>query len=163
MAPGVFRQLACDMIRRGYTVRFEANGTSMVPTIRDGETLMVEPIAAEGVRLGDVVLCDLGPRLVAHRLVRKRSVNANGEPTQVFHVRGDAPGASVDWIEGSRIVGRVQSVERNGTPQAIRRVGPSRSARLLVLLRRSGAFWSRQCRAFDRESSLNRYRATVVG
>jgi hypothetical protein len=156
MAPGAFRLLVCDMLRRGYSVRFDANGTSMVPTISDGEILMVEPVDAKGVQLGDVVLCDLGPRLVAHRLVRKRSVKTNVDPTHVFCVRGDASGASVDQVDGSRIVGRVQSVERNGTRRAIPRVGPSRCARLLVLLRRGGALCARGCRtSLGRESSLS--------
>jgi hypothetical protein len=130
------------MLRRGYSVRFEANGTSMVPTIADGAILITEPIDAEEVRLGDVVLCDLGPRLVAHRLVRMQPAKGNKQETQVFLVRGDGPGAGVDRIEGSRIVGRVQSVEREGVFYAVRQAGPLRPMRLVALLRRASPFWT---------------------
>ncbi len=138
MSPGAFRQIACDMLSRGYTVRFQAGGTSMVPTIADGETITVQPVDPSEVRLGCVVLCDLGSRFVAHRLVRKRPANTNGEDMYVFHVRGDAPGAGLDRIEGPRILGRIQSVEREGSSCEIRRTGPFRRARFVVLRRWGG-------------------------
>jgi hypothetical protein len=131
MAPGAFRSLASDMLRRGHEVRFEANGTSMAPTIADGETVLAEPIDAGTVRLGDVVLCDLGARLVAHRLVRKDVITAHGTTTYVLRVRGDAPGAGVDQIAGRHVLGRLRAVERDGRLEAIGRPQPGRHLREL--------------------------------
>lgn len=63
-------EVITGMLRDGYSVRFVASGDSMYPSIRSGETLEVEPVAASGLRPGDVVLIRAERGLTAHRIVR---------------------------------------------------------------------------------------------
>jgi phage repressor protein C with HTH and peptisase S24 domain len=63
----LFTAVSAELLRNGYGIRFEARGSSMFPTINDGESVTVEPIGARDVRRGDILLYN-GSRLI--RLVR---------------------------------------------------------------------------------------------
>ena len=70
-----FRALAYDLLRAGHSLRFQAQGRSMLPTIQDGDVLQVAPVQPQQLRRGDIVLVDLqqggAGKLRAHRLVSK--------------------------------------------------------------------------------------------
>ena len=53
---GAFREIAEGLIASGLNFRFRAKGRSMLPLIHDGEVLYVQPIRAEPIRVGDIVL-----------------------------------------------------------------------------------------------------------
>lgn len=65
-----FFDLSVELLRRGYGVRFQASGSSMHPTIKDGETITIAPIRAEEIRRGDIVLYQTERKLIAHRVVK---------------------------------------------------------------------------------------------
>lgn len=111
-ATGILPVLCSDLLRRGHTVRFAARGGSMHPTIRDGEAITVEPVAVDGVRWGDIVLCRQGPGLVAHRVVRK--VGRGCAPAG-FVLRGDASHRFHHEVGAGDVLGRVVAVRRKGT------------------------------------------------
>jgi len=50
-----FVQIAADILRSGYRTRFRVGGSSMLPTIRPGEAVIVEPATATNVKLKDIV------------------------------------------------------------------------------------------------------------
>ncbi len=58
------------LLQRGDTVRFNAEGNSMVPLIPSGSTLIVRPFRITDAKLGAILLFPHGKRLVLHRLVR---------------------------------------------------------------------------------------------
>ncbi|MDQ3280990.1 MAG: S24/S26 family peptidase, partial [Acidobacteriota bacterium] len=60
-------ELIVDLLRRGHAVKFRVRGDSMHPTIRDNESLHVEPVT--DVRIGDVVLVLADRGLTAHRVI----------------------------------------------------------------------------------------------
>jgi hypothetical protein len=65
-----FAPLCLELLAQGTPIRFRASGSSMAPTIRDGELLHVVPLAG-AVRMGCVVLYECGGRLTAHRVRRR--------------------------------------------------------------------------------------------
>jgi uncharacterized repeat protein (TIGR01451 family) len=78
-----FESFSLELLKAGLRVRFQARGSSMFPTIRDGEMVYVKPASDAHLRRGDIVLvkADYGFRL--HRLIR---VDAGHD---VFITRGD--------------------------------------------------------------------------
>lgn len=59
-------------------------GTSMEPTISDGSLILVRPVPAEAVRVGDVITFFAHERLLTHRVIERRE---GAEPA--FVTRGD--------------------------------------------------------------------------
>jgi len=99
------------VLERRYGVRFPAEGLSMGLTIRDGETILVEPVRGEDVRRGDILLYRWERGVRAHRVVRIfDSAFAGGAP--VFILRGDA-GREDELVRADGIVGRVVSLQRD--------------------------------------------------
>jgi hypothetical protein len=79
-------------------------GSSMVPALRDGDRLRIEPVAHGTLMLGDIVVARRGPRLVAHRLIALRDGIAT--------TRGDACVQEDAPISQTEIVGRVSRLKR---------------------------------------------------
>jgi len=65
-----FADLATELLERGHSVRFQAPGRSMHPTIKEGETITVEPTAPSEVKKGDIILYRGESSVIAHRVVR---------------------------------------------------------------------------------------------
>ena len=111
--------LISDCIKHGRTVRFRAPGRSMHPTIRENETLIVEPASIEALAVGDIVLSRSGEKLTAHRLIGIDHEPAGAsrpaaERRPRFITRGDACSVC-DPPEGAEhLLGKVVAVERRG-------------------------------------------------
>jgi signal peptidase I len=105
----MFLDISSELLSLGYKVRFRPAGQSMHPTIRDGETVTVEPLAACAVRRGDIILYVTQGRLIAHRVVRLESVEEAR-----FILRGDAVHCFDAPVGAEQILGRVIAVERAG-------------------------------------------------
>jgi len=72
----LFIDVSVELLRQGKSVRFRAPGRSMHPTIKEGETIRVEPIAPFDIKRGDILLYIVGRKVIAHRVVRiKREKN----------------------------------------------------------------------------------------
>jgi hypothetical protein len=63
----LFRALTRSLLGEGISVRFQAQGRSMFPAIKDEEEVQVEPASA--VRSGEVVLVESEDGLRAHRVI----------------------------------------------------------------------------------------------
>jgi len=116
-AVDLFLDLNSDLLRNGRSVRFSAPGHSMYPTIRNGETLIVQPIAAAKVAVGDIILHAVGQRLIAHRvakIVNPQSYTKT-ESSCEFIFKADASRSFNEPVKPSQILGKVVSIERNGT------------------------------------------------
>jgi hypothetical protein len=68
---GAVLSLAAEMLRSFGEFRFAAWGSSMVPSISPGDTLVVRRGTPQGARSGEVVLFLREVRFYAHRLVSK--------------------------------------------------------------------------------------------
>ena len=69
----LFIDVSTELLRQGQSVRFRAPGRSMHPTIKEGETIRVEPIAPFDIKRGDILLYIVGRKIVAHRVVSIKS------------------------------------------------------------------------------------------
>ena len=106
----MFLDITTELLRRGQSVRFQAPGRSMHPTIKDGETITVEPVAPSDLKRGDIVLYRFDKGVIAHRLAR---IDKN-EDTPLFILRADAPGAPEEQVAAQQVLGKVVSVQRGG-------------------------------------------------
>jgi signal peptidase I len=118
----IFSAVIGHALASGTAVQFRAEGESMYPTIRDGETVTVAPVSPASLARGDVVLFRHGRRVLAHRVV---GVTMSGND-RIFELRGDAKAAGDGIVGESAIVGKVINVRRNG------RVIPLHGARARV-------------------------------
>jgi signal peptidase I len=136
-----FTGLSADILQRGKSLRFRAHGTSMQPLLRDGDHLQVQPVEAERIRIGDVVLCSSqADRIVAHRVLRRLA----GPDGYRFLVQGDQVILPDGWIPKSQVYGRVTMIERAGVYMDMNRP-VMRALGLLAVLRSMGHFrrtWS---------------------
>jgi signal peptidase I len=99
-----------EALASGTIVRFRAEGTSMHPTIRDGEAISIAAVSPDEVVRGDVVLCRHDNRVLAHRVVAATARGAG----RVFQLRGDAKAACDEPVSADSVVGRVIAIHRNG-------------------------------------------------
>ncbi len=113
-ASNLLLDLTTELLSQSTTVRFRPSGRSMYPSIREGELITVEPVAASDVKLADIVLYRSERGLIAHRVVEVASRNS-----LVFRSRGDASLSCDEPVAGKQILGRVVRVHRNGRSIAL--------------------------------------------
>jgi signal peptidase I len=139
------RELAVEVLQSFGTLRFAATGWSMLPALWPGETLVVERIPQDQVRVGDVVLISREDGLCAHRVVG--AVRDPENPRWI--TQGDALPAPDSPVAANELLGRVAylirggelitvpaelSVIQNLIARIVRRSAPA--ARALVYLKR---------------------------
>lgn len=116
--------LVAECLKQGRAVRFRAAGRSMHPTIRENETVIVEPVSAPALAVGDIALFRSGEKLTAHRLIGidPEPAGAAGPAAACrlrFITRGDACSACDPPAGPEHLLGKVVAVEREG-----RRIDP---------------------------------------
>ena len=115
MSPLVL-EVAHNILQEGYGVLLKTRGDSMVPIIRSGSFIQVDPVQPEDLLLRDIVVYRQGDQVVAHRLVAKRQ---QGEKLRLF-TRGDAfSWQSREEVSPEQVLGRVTAV-RNHRGREIR-------------------------------------------
>jgi hypothetical protein len=125
----MFVHVCEQLIREGCFVRFSAEGTSMRPTIQDGDAITVGPMGGRTIQRGDIVLYRQRDRPVVHRIVE---VRRTAEARSLLVPRGDGKSACDAPIEPHQVIGRVVAIER-GTQ-------PTIAARLFRRIRRPEPF-----------------------
>ena len=104
-----YRDLISSLLWAGHNVRFRANGQSMTPFIEDGDILEASPIGKHPLHVGEIILYEVGKsHLVVHRILHKRHLNHK----LLVQTRGDANFTPDDWIDRSKILGKITSIER---------------------------------------------------
>jgi hypothetical protein len=89
-------------LRLGKTVRFRPRGNSMIGKIESGQLCTVEPVAAELLEVGDIVLCKVKGYEYLH-LIKA----IDGSRFQIGNNRGRING----WVGPNAIFGRCVLVE----------------------------------------------------
>ena len=108
--------LAAEVLRSFGTLRFAATGWSMLPTIWPGETLVVERISRDEVRVGDIVLVGRDGRLCAHRVIG----TAGNEGSPQWITQGDALPVPDRPVADHELLGKVTHVIRAGSRAPLR-------------------------------------------
>lgn len=94
------------------TTWIEATGPSMEPLIHPGDRLLVA-FGARPERTGQVILCAVDGRFVAHRLVAHRVLtDPAGDPLVRLIAKGDAEALPDRAIAPESVVGIVQAIRR---------------------------------------------------
>jgi hypothetical protein len=104
-----FADLSSEILGRGSALRFRAHGSSMLPFIRAGDILTIEPVPVTALKVGDVVFYRAaGDGLIAHRLVGREMHNGQ----MILLMRGDATTSPAERIQPEQILGRAASLQR---------------------------------------------------
>jgi signal peptidase len=103
-------ELAGEVLRSFGTLRFAANGWSMLPALWPGDTLVIEPIRGSQVRAGEIVLVGRKGRLCAHRVVG----TAASAGSRQWITQGDANPAPDPPVTENELLGRVVYLVRAG-------------------------------------------------
>jgi signal peptidase I len=107
----LFTDVSTELLRSGQSIRFRAPGRSMYPTIKEDETITVQPVAPSVIKMGEIILYLLEGVVIAHRVVRIEQGEDGGSR---FIARGDASGVADEPVEPAQVLGKVVSVERGG-------------------------------------------------
>jgi hypothetical protein len=107
----IILSLATEMLRSFGEFQFVAWGSSMVPFLFPGDTLIVRRAEPRDACTGEVVLLARKGRFYAHRLV-DRKMAADG-PIQLI-TRGDALDKNDPPFSETELLGRVTAVLRRG-------------------------------------------------
>lgn len=139
--PDLFAELCASLLQVGTSIRFSAQGDSMLPSLRSGDTLICEPVEGRQLRVGDVVFfITADGQGIFHRIIRTRRQNAS----PFFLVQADNALKPDGWKSAGEILGRVNHITRaSGTKEDM-------GTFKMSLLNRWAAFRSR--------SKLNRFR-----
>ncbi|NJK80109.1 MAG: hypothetical protein HC914_09510 [Chloroflexaceae bacterium] len=62
-------QMACTRLQQGQSLVVRVQGNSMLPLLRPGDVVRVEPVSINGIRSGDVLLVAYPHTLLMHRLI----------------------------------------------------------------------------------------------
>jgi hypothetical protein len=103
-------ELAGTLLRRFGECRLRVCGTSMLPSIKPADSLLVRAVEFEHIGVGDVVLFGRHGRLFAHRVVQ-----ADADAGVVL-TRGDAHSHLDPPVAAAMVLGRVEGLLRNGHP-----------------------------------------------
>jgi len=77
-----------DQLQRGETVSYRAHGNSMVPIVRSGQKVTVEPIAIADVSVGDAVFCKVRGSFYLHLVTGRREDGSVQISNNHGHVNG---------------------------------------------------------------------------
>lgn len=91
-----------DGLRRGETVAFRPRGNSMAGKVESGQLCTVEPVDAQTLKIGDIVLCKVNGKEYLH-LIKA----VQGDRFQIGNNRGRING----WVAASSIFGKCVKVE----------------------------------------------------
>jgi hypothetical protein len=103
-------ELATEVLCSFGTLRFAATGWSMLPSLWPGETLIVERVRPDHVKVGEIVLVRREGTLRAHRLIGTAGDAKNPQ----WITQGDALGVPDPPVAGEDLLGRVAYLIRAG-------------------------------------------------
>lgn len=102
--------LSKEILNKGGIVRIPTIGSSMYPLFREGDNLFIEPVDRERISIGDIIVCQRGRRMVAHRLMEKYIDNGR----TMFVTKGDTFTGFDDPFFSEDVLGKVTAIERKG-------------------------------------------------
>ena len=100
-------ELAAQVLRGFGRARIRVQGTSMLPSLRPGDEIELQPASAHEIRIGDVIAYRRAGRLFVHRVIKKNS------PRELV-TRGDTLPQPDAPVSESEVLGLVSAVQRDG-------------------------------------------------
>ncbi|MBU1726820.1 MAG: nucleotidyltransferase family protein [Candidatus Omnitrophica bacterium] len=104
-------ELSKEIFEQGDTLRFKAQGVSMLPFIRGGDILTIKKAGSGGLHYADILFFYSVPgSALVHRLIKKSRYQGK----ETFSTRGDALVCDDGYISEGNVLGKVIAIERNG-------------------------------------------------
>src|SRR5512143_1975364 len=105
-----YREASLDLARAGLQeqgiLRLRVISNSMLPTLRPGDEVIVQPASLGSLQRGDLVVVQHETELITHRLIE---VSAQG-----WRTKGDHCTAADPVWPAAMILGRVVAIQRSG-------------------------------------------------
>lgn len=120
MSRSVLYELSDEvLVKNKKNIKFKARGSSMRPFIKDGDIVEVQPIGNTSIKSGDVLLFKSSPETIClHRVIKIKG--------NKFTIKGDASRRIDGIVESQNIIGKLNSIERNGSPVQITGISVNR-------------------------------------
>ena len=97
-----------EILKAGHNLRIIAEGSSMLPSIRGGDVIIIKPINVVDLKIGDIIIRRTGNKLIAHRLIKKKNI----EGILFLITKGDNLHSADQPLKASQLLGKVVSIER---------------------------------------------------
>jgi hypothetical protein len=97
-------ELAAEVLRSGGSIRLQALGTSMLPSIWPGDVLCIEHKTGGEMVRGDIVLVARDSRFFVHRLIERSELR--------WITRGDSLPQNDEPIAEAQVLGKVSLIHR---------------------------------------------------
>lgn len=101
--------LAVDVLRSSGRLRLRVTGSSMLPSVWPGDTLMIDRADVNAISEGDLVLYRRNRRFFVHRVV-----SLNSAADSVILTRGDSMPQADPPVPCHDVMGRVSHIVRDG-------------------------------------------------
>jgi signal peptidase I len=131
-------ELAAEVLRSSGALRLQVTGSSMLPTVWPGDTLLIESVENCPVSVGDIVLFSRDRRLFVHRVTG--TIDASGG-LEIL-TRGDAMPRPDPPVPEGDLLGKVCYISRNGKIIAPSKT-PRWTERMIAAFVRSSDFAAR--------------------
>lgn len=102
--PETVATLLRESLSQGSQPRLRVTSSSMAPTLRVGDHVMIEKVRPDDLRLGDILVIQRQEDLLTHRLVAQIQSG--------WHTKGDQEAIPDPPCPPELILGRVNSIER---------------------------------------------------
>ncbi|MFN8628251.1 MAG: S24/S26 family peptidase [Candidatus Binatia bacterium] len=106
----VGRELIATALRAGRRVRFVAAGASMVPAVWPGDVLQAQPVSAQDIAEGQLLVFNRDGRLFVHRVVAR---SGQGDCPRLL-TQGDAHEQCDPPVCPTQVLGVVTAILRDG-------------------------------------------------
>lgn len=101
-------RLSRDELGSGFRLRLHVRGTSMIPAVWPGESILVDPANGQDLCVGDIVVFARSGQLIAHRIV---GLGGSAEDGSVI-TRGDAGPRDEPPVRAAELIGVARAVYR---------------------------------------------------
>jgi signal peptidase len=117
-----------EVVSEGPSWRAKSRGESMYPLIKNGDTLLIEPMKAEEVNPGDIVIYRVpSGSFIAHRFIKR---NSSGS----LITNGDSMRQYDKLVAEEQVFGKVVQIERNSRVLKLEGRLSKLNTRLITLL-----------------------------
>jgi len=99
--------LFIQALREGQGLWFQVASGSMVPILKVGDKVWIEPTKAIDIHIGDVAAFETPQGLVIHRIVKRELQSTNVRLLEISDVN-----LSANWIFEEVVVGRVTTIQK---------------------------------------------------
>ena len=128
-----FLERARQLLSKKQTIEIYMSGSTMRPTIEDGDVVMIEGVNDGKISQGDIVLYQSRyDTAVIHRVIRiDRSSTEKSVTT-----RGDASSQNDPSIPLHQVIGKIKNIERAGEQIKMKKPQPGLWRQFIVFLKR---------------------------